>query len=200
MFEAGRIKLTDCRIARSRDGIPLTMAGMTVGRPEYTAPRLLAGMEPTARSDIYSFGVALSLVAAYARAAPAPTLGPRTTRALHPRRRPRRPQTRRLRGLDKRASTWRAALLSGNPFPKDPGGIRWLPRLPATRIHKLPIRNQRKPPGPQEDRIEVLDVASHIFPPDVFRAMFDSLPLPSEVRERAAERARAARDTGSDEE
>lgn len=53
-------KLTDFGIARSPVvGAGLTQSGMVMGTPEYAAPEVLAGAEPTPASDVYSLGAVL---------------------------------------------------------------------------------------------------------------------------------------------
>src|SRR5690606_25714576 len=56
LTEEGRLVLMDFGTGRElRDGLPAGLAGT----PLYLAPELLAGAEPSVRSDIYSVGVLL---------------------------------------------------------------------------------------------------------------------------------------------
>ncbi|MDP9396843.1 MAG: serine/threonine protein kinase, partial [Actinomycetota bacterium] len=53
----GRVKVTDFGIARARDAVPLTGAGMVVGTAHYLAPEIVGGQPATPASDIYALGV-----------------------------------------------------------------------------------------------------------------------------------------------
>jgi CHASE2 domain-containing sensor protein len=55
-------KLTDFGIAKSSTSEDLTRTGMIVGTPSFLAPELCQGKEPSALSDIYSFGATLYLL------------------------------------------------------------------------------------------------------------------------------------------
>ena len=52
-------KLTDFGIAKSTESLNITLDGVIVGTPGFIAPELCRGGEPTALSDIYSFGATL---------------------------------------------------------------------------------------------------------------------------------------------
>ncbi len=51
-----RVTLTDFGLARTTDA-QRTRTGLVLGSPVYMAPELLAGMEPSAASDLYALGV-----------------------------------------------------------------------------------------------------------------------------------------------
>ena len=55
----GDVKLSDFGIAKSTEGVDLTITGTVVGTPAYLAPERLAGRPASARSDLYSLGVVL---------------------------------------------------------------------------------------------------------------------------------------------
>ncbi len=55
----GTAKIADFGLARSADSVQVTQTGAIIGSPAYMAPEACRGEEPTARSDIYSFGCAL---------------------------------------------------------------------------------------------------------------------------------------------
>ncbi len=55
-------KLTDFGIAKSANSEHLTQTGMIVGTPSFMAPEICQGMDPSAHSDIYSFGATLYLL------------------------------------------------------------------------------------------------------------------------------------------
>ncbi len=57
--ELGVPKLTDFGIAKSSTSSDLTRTGVIVGTPSFLAPELCHGGEPSALSDIYSFGATL---------------------------------------------------------------------------------------------------------------------------------------------
>ena len=60
LFANDVIKLTDFGIAKSHDGITLTLTGVTMGTPEYMSPEQAEGsgdVGPT--SDIYSLGIVM---------------------------------------------------------------------------------------------------------------------------------------------
>jgi eukaryotic-like serine/threonine-protein kinase len=58
LFDHGTVKLADFGIARSRQGITLTMTGMAMGTPEYMSPEQAeATQELTPASDLYSLGI-----------------------------------------------------------------------------------------------------------------------------------------------
>jgi serine/threonine protein kinase/CHASE2 domain-containing sensor protein len=52
-------KLTDFGIAKSSTSLDITLNGVIVGTPGFLAPELCKGEQPTALSDIYSFGATL---------------------------------------------------------------------------------------------------------------------------------------------
>ncbi len=50
------VKISDFGIALESESLHLTMDGFVVGTPLYMAPELLAGVQPSVSSDIFSFG------------------------------------------------------------------------------------------------------------------------------------------------
>jgi serine/threonine protein kinase len=53
------VKLMDFGIARSETNPAITQAGVAVGSINYMSPEVVQGLEPDARSDVYSVGVTL---------------------------------------------------------------------------------------------------------------------------------------------
>ncbi|MCA9563018.1 MAG: serine/threonine protein kinase, partial [Myxococcales bacterium] len=58
----GVVKLMDFGIARVRDGTKMTETGSLLGSPAHMAPEVIAGEEPDARADVFSFGTVLYYV------------------------------------------------------------------------------------------------------------------------------------------
>jgi eukaryotic-like serine/threonine-protein kinase len=59
LAEAGGVKLADFGIAKSAEGVDLTLIGTVVGSPAYMAPERLGGEPSGPASDLYSLGVVL---------------------------------------------------------------------------------------------------------------------------------------------
>ncbi len=55
----GSAKVADFGIAKSTQGLDLTIAGQVIGTPAYLAPERLDGQPATPQSDLYSLGVVL---------------------------------------------------------------------------------------------------------------------------------------------
>jgi tRNA A-37 threonylcarbamoyl transferase component Bud32/tetratricopeptide (TPR) repeat protein len=73
-----RAVVTDFGLARALDtsaAAGQTRIGTLLGTPEYMAPELLRGAEPSIRSDLYSFGVVLYQMATGVRPYPADSFG-----------------------------------------------------------------------------------------------------------------------------
>jgi serine/threonine protein kinase len=57
--EEGVAKITDFGIARAAGDVQVTKTGMFAGTPAYLAPEVARGQDPTAASDVFSFGASL---------------------------------------------------------------------------------------------------------------------------------------------
>jgi hypothetical protein len=55
----GTAKITDFGIARATGDMTVTQSGVFAGTPAYLAPEVARGQEPTAASDVFSFGATL---------------------------------------------------------------------------------------------------------------------------------------------
>jgi hypothetical protein len=56
---AGIAKITDFGIARATGDVTVTQSGVFAGTPAYLAPEVARGQDPTAASDVFSFGATL---------------------------------------------------------------------------------------------------------------------------------------------
>ncbi len=59
LTDDGRAKIADFGIAKSTEGMSLTMVGQVLGTPAYLPPERLQGEEATPSTDVYALGVVL---------------------------------------------------------------------------------------------------------------------------------------------
>jgi serine/threonine protein kinase len=67
LASSGAVKLTDFGLARAMDRASMTRPNVIKGKLAYCAPEMIAGSEPTARTDLFALGVVLWEAIAQAR-------------------------------------------------------------------------------------------------------------------------------------